>query len=155
MHVVTYDFSVVHIKASHKSLGDKPKKCIHFTTDPHDIYTRKSLSMSFGDGMPLAVRSLAVASRHRVLHIYLRIPNRIGDWTDFPRELSMPGFIIARSSVIVRKLLTPLQRSCPRNTSLTIHSTIKELRYHFMAAQNIGGDTSRSESFTLQSFRRQ
>ena len=39
MHEVTYDFLVVHIRASQKRLGDK---CIHFPTDPHEIYTRKS-----------------------------------------------------------------------------------------------------------------
>ena len=42
MHEVTYDFLVVHIKASQKSLGDKPKSVYIFIQSPHEVYTRKS-----------------------------------------------------------------------------------------------------------------
>ena len=39
MHKVTYDFLVVHIKASQKSLGDKPKSVYIFLQTPHEVYT--------------------------------------------------------------------------------------------------------------------
>ena len=42
MHEVTYDFLVAHIKASQKSLGDKPKSVYIFLETPHEVYTRKS-----------------------------------------------------------------------------------------------------------------
>ena len=40
MHEVTYDFFVVHIKASQKRLGDKPKSVYMFLQTPHEVYTR-------------------------------------------------------------------------------------------------------------------
>ena len=42
MQEVTYDFIVVYIKASQKSLGDKPKSVYIFLQTPHEVYTRKS-----------------------------------------------------------------------------------------------------------------
>ena len=42
MHEVTHDFLVVHIKASQKSLGDKPKSVHIFLQTPREVYTRKS-----------------------------------------------------------------------------------------------------------------
>ncbi len=42
MHEVTYDFLVARIKASQKSLGDKPKSVYIFLQTPHEVYTRKS-----------------------------------------------------------------------------------------------------------------
>ena len=42
MHGVTHDFLVVHIKASQKSLGDKPKSVHIFLQTPREVYTRKS-----------------------------------------------------------------------------------------------------------------
>ena len=42
MHEVTDDFLVVHIKASQKSLGDKPKSVHIFLQTPREVYTRKS-----------------------------------------------------------------------------------------------------------------
>ena len=38
MHEVTYDFLAVHIKASQKSLGDKPKSAYNFLQTPHEVY---------------------------------------------------------------------------------------------------------------------
>ncbi len=42
MHEVTYDFLVVHINASQKSLGDKPKSVYIFLQTPHEVYAMKS-----------------------------------------------------------------------------------------------------------------
>ena len=42
LHEVTHDFLVVHIKASQKSLGDKPKSVHIFLQTPREVYTRKS-----------------------------------------------------------------------------------------------------------------
>ena len=41
MHEVTYDF-LVYIKASQKSLGDKPKSVYIFLQTSHEVYTSKS-----------------------------------------------------------------------------------------------------------------
>ena len=38
MHEVTYDFLVVYIKASQKSLGDKPKSVYIFLQTPRSLH---------------------------------------------------------------------------------------------------------------------
>ena len=62
MHEVTYDFLVVHIKASQKSLGDKPKSVYIFLQNPHDVYTRKSYFLDNS------------ANKHQHLINYVSIP---------------------------------------------------------------------------------
>ena len=44
---VTYDFLVVHINASQKSLGDKPKSVYIFLQTPHEVYTRQSYFLDY------------------------------------------------------------------------------------------------------------
>ena len=62
MHEVTYDFLVVHIKVSQKSLGDKPKSVYIFLQTPHEVYTRKSYFLDNS------------ADKHPILTNYVSIP---------------------------------------------------------------------------------
>ena len=66
MHEVTYDFLVVHIKVSQKSLGDKPKSVYIFLQTPHEVYTRKSYFLDNS------------ADKHPILTNYVSIPMLAG-----------------------------------------------------------------------------